>query len=143
MLSIPQQGKVLDLRFFYAPSEALDYLRSLSGPALERYRVHEWLDLGFMAFYSLALASFWRAVAHSGCLKGLPWAAGVLDLVETGLILAFLHQPELLVPAPPGPALAMATVMAAATPLKYLCFYSTLGWILLSAAARALRERQS
>jgi len=123
MLSIPQEGRILDLRFWYSGQDALDYLQSLQGEARDRYRIHEWLDLLFMAFYSLAMAGFWKGPRRT---RLIPWVAGILDFVETALILVLLTQP-----ASSGDLeQALASGIATVTPLKYVFFYGTLFWIL-------------
>jgi hypothetical protein len=123
MLSIPQEGRILDLRFWYSGQDALDYLQSLQGEARDRYQIHEWLDLIFMGFYSLAMAGFWRGPKRS---LFVPWVAGILDFIETALILVLLIKPtwsgELEV--------TLASGIATVTPIKYIFFYSTLFWIL-------------
>ena len=132
MLSIPQTGKILDLRFFYTPAQALEYLGSLKvggqGDAWSRYWMHEWLDLGFMAFYTMAMVAFWKATPRLDGLRRLrwlPWGAGALDLIETASILVVLSSVDAGTGAGAVNA-ALAGVMAVATPGKYVCFYSTL-----------------
>ncbi len=120
MLSIPQQGRILDLRFWYTGQDAIDYLASLQGESRGRYINHEWLDFGFMGFYSLALAGFWRGARH---LRLLPWFPGLMDFIETGQIVAILYRPE------SGPWLA--STLAMSTPVKYVFFYGVIAAIVL------------
>lgn len=122
MLSVPQQGRILDLRFWYTAQDALDYLASLQGETRSRYLIHEWLDFGFMGFYSLALAGFWK---RHWRLQMLPWLPGFLDFVETSSIVAILCEPERFA--------RLGLLISISTPVKYLFFYGVIISILFSA----------
>lgn len=130
MLSIPLHpefyGRPLDVRFWYSGAEALRYLGSLDPETSRGYLIHELLDLGFMAFYSGFFWSAWPVGARRW--RRLGFVPGVLDLVETSGIIVLLVQPDL-----PLREL-FGSVIASATPIKYIAFYALLsvvvtGWI--------------
>lgn len=125
MLSIPQEGRILDLRFWYSAQDALEYLNALQGEARDRYRIHEWLDLLFMGFYSLAMAGFWRGPKR---WSALPWIPGLLDFMETSLILVLLYAAD----GSPPFSIQIATGIAISTPIKYVFFYGTILWMVTS-----------
>lgn len=138
MLSIPLQrefyGAPLDVRLIYSGADALHYLLSLDPATARSYLLHELLDLAFMVFYSGFFWSAWPRTPHwiwQARLFGL--LAGFFDLVETSGIIALLLNPELEARG------AVAGVIATATPIKYVVFYSALsvviaGWLRLRRA---------
>jgi hypothetical protein len=133
MLSIPMQGRVLDVRLVYSGADALAYLDSLAPDARQRYFVHEMLDFGFMAAYTGMFVSAWRS--HP-LLVFWPWLPGLLDLVETSAIAWLLRFPQ------SESREQLAWVMSIATPLKYFFFYTALAWV-LRRAFTAWRMRSS
>lgn len=130
MLSIPLHaefyGSPLDVRFWYSGSDALRYLSSLDAETSRRYLVHEWLDLGFMAFYSGFFWSAWPADARRW--RMLCFVPGLCDLVETSGIIALLLMPDL------GIRDFLGGIIASATPIKYVAFYASLAGVVIARA---------
>ena len=120
MLSIPLEGRILDLRFWYTGAEALQYLESLSVDAGRQYWLHELLDLVFMSSYSWAFFVFWPVSGRLANWRALSLLPGALDFIETFGILLLLSACSVLPRAP------IATAVSSVTPIKYLAFYGVL-----------------
>ena len=108
----------LDARLFYSPTTALTYLESLGELGRRHYRIHELADLTFIIAYSALLL---RLAAFAGRLRLVCWLPGFFDVIETGGILILLA-------AYPNRLLFLATLVAAATPLKWASFLLVLSF---------------
>ena len=90
----------LDQRLFYSDLDANFFLRGLNPEALNNYRFTEYLDLFFIFNYTQAMALTLRRRRPRTWMWLLALIPGAFDLVETGAIIAALHQarPVLMIP---------------------------------------------
>jgi hypothetical protein len=88
---MPPGLSTLDARFFYRADDALAFLTELGPRGRTEYFVHECIDVGFIAIYTLllrALAERWHF--QKGAVGLLVFAPGAADFLETTGILVML-----------------------------------------------------
>jgi hypothetical protein len=117
----------LETRFLYGPRDALAHIGRFDDAGREFYAWWLRWDLLYPLIYAPALAtalgvSSWRATRREWLLRAavfVPLAAGVIDWIEDGALLA-------LISAHPQAPLGIATLAAIATAVKMVLVYGSL-----------------
>ena len=84
----------LDARFYYSFDQASQYISSLTPDQVDKYLLNEFIDLGFIFFYSSFLYVAFSRFFHKSFLgiKYLGLVPGIFDFIETKSIILVLNK---------------------------------------------------
>jgi hypothetical protein len=137
LLSMPRQG-VLDLRVFYTPAGALEFIGALDDSQRAVYRLFCSFDFAFIFIYTLMLITWVRFVRNRAASPR--WihpifavVPALFDLAETISAFMLLDDPS---------RTSLAWVAAFATPLKWAAGVA-IAAVILKGEVRWFRSRRA